>query len=659
MRIRMLGLLVPLVAAACGQSLKPLPPIDGGVADDLAGAQGGELGSGGQDLGTAVIDLAGVNMAGSPVVTITGPAAGVEVSGDKLTVTATVTSPTNTLIAANTVAVLITPPGGAIVTQPMQLTATANTWTADVDIATVPSGMATFTVTAADITGKIGSAQGTYVHDHGPTITFVKPTAATARGTLSVEIIVDDPLHPITMLSQVQAGIRAPSDITLAQVAGAVPFRVAANVDLNSYNPTLDGPQVLTCTATNSKGTKQSALKQFTVDNAGPTIVIKTPAAGSFVGGVTEVQADITDLSGVNPTSVIAVFGGNLATAIALTRNDPMSNTYTGFFDVRSLGKSYVYADVSVRADDLLGNHGELGEQVIVDNTPPWMTMDGSIQMRVAKLDANKQPECSNLFSPLGPALTDHPAYDGQIANQIVTLRARIEDKGNSAPGLITGQFSGLDASTVTLYAIPSTAGAVLAVDTDNDGICDDVNPTLIPTSDVTMSGEALALAMSPLAQNTGTPDYQPAAGTPTGCSHIGDAGTTVPPDALCISTGLTFTLPWNDVVPPIFSIGPITANQCAGYQVDSLNHLPEGPTCVLARAVDKAGNQMVSYPLHICIDRGGGKCTPFTFNATDCTGKWDKVQQKLVAGTCNAGVQGTDTFYTSGEVRDLWLITH
>ncbi len=666
MRLGRFACLLPLVAiTACGQTLKPLDQFDAGPGADLSGVQedGGLLQG---DLGSAQVDMTGFNTAGSPVVTITVPAAGTEISGDTLTVTATVTSPTSTLIASGSVQVTITPPGGGVVNQPMQPGAMANTWTADISIAAVPSGMATFTVSAADIAGKLGSAQGTYLHDHGPTITFVKPTAATAKDTLSVEVIIDDALHPITMLSQVKAGIHSPGDITLTQIAGATPFRAAANVNLNNYNPTLDGPQVVTVTATNSKGTSQTARKQFTVDNSGPVIVIDKPAGGSFVGGVTTIQATITDLSGVNPASVVAVVAGNLANTVSLTRMDPMSNDYVGFFDMRALGTNkYVYAEVSVRADDTLGNHNETGEQVIVDNTPPWLSMDGSMQMRVGKYDANNNIECSRLFAPLGPP-SDHPAIEGQTVQQVITLRARVEDQGNKAPGLLETHISGLDPSTVTLFAVPFTTGTVLAVDTNGDGICDDVNPTLIPTTNVSMSGEALALAMSPLANGAGSADFRldaansPPNTPPAGCAEVGDQATTAPPTPMCaITSGMTFALPTNDAVGAVWSIGPITSTQCAGYQVDSLNHLPEGPTCVITRAVDKAGNQMVSYPLHICIDRNGGKCTSFTPNATDCTGKWDKVNQMLVPGTCTRGTPGTDTFPTSGEVRYLFSIVH
>ncbi|MCU1280259.1 MAG: hypothetical protein JWM53_3805, partial [bacterium] len=559
MRLSRFALVVPLLAAACGQSLTPFQPIDSGLpTDDLSMTGGGGDGGTPADLGMAMIDMTGFNQAGSPVITITAPTATTEVPGDTLTVSATITSPTSTPIKSDTVLITITPPGGAIVTAPMSLTSTANVYSGHIDISSVPSGNATFSVSAADTAGLKGSAAGGFIHDHGPTIVFVQPSAATGRGQIVLEAIVDDTLHPITMLSQVKAGIRAIGDITLTQVAGATPFRVTATIDLNSFNPSLDGPQLITVQATNSKGTRTTATKQFTVDNAGPAITITTPAAGTFVGGVIQIQATITDLSNVDDSTVVAVFGGNLSTSVKLTRPDLVSHVYSGFFDVRSLGKKYVFPELSVRADDTLGNHGDLGEEIIVDNTPPWMNMNAAIQMRVSKPDASKAPECSNLFSPLGPfnptaGVHGEATKEGDVVQQIVTLRARIEDHGNFASGLLKEQISTLDPTSITLYAIPDTAGAVLAVDTDGDGECDDVNPLLIPTSDVTMSGEALSLAMAPLARGAGLPDYRSAPGTPAGCAEIGDTGTTTAPDRLCDGTSMSYVLP--SVTDPLGAI--------------------------------------------------------------------------------------------------------
>ena len=270
--------------------------------------------------------MAGFNQAGSPSVTITSPTATTEVRGDTLTVKATITSPTNTPLKADSVQITITPPGGSVATASMSLTPTANLYSGTIDISAVPSGSASFIVSAEDAAGRKGSATSGYIHDHGATITFVQPSAATAHGHVTIEAMIDDALHPITLLSQVVGSIRTSGDVTLTQVAGATPFRVTAIVDLNSFNPTLDGPQLITIAATNANGTRTTGSKPFIVDNAGPTITIMTPAAGSFVGGVVQIQASIVDLSGVNDASVVAVFGGNLATSVVLTRPDAMTH---------------------------------------------------------------------------------------------------------------------------------------------------------------------------------------------------------------------------------------------------------------------------------------------------------------------------------------------
>ena len=177
------------------------------------------------------------------------------------------------------------------------------------------------------------------------------------------------------------------------------------------------------------------------------------------------------------------------------------------------------------------------------------------------------------------------------------------------------------------------------------------------------MSGEALALAMAPLAKGAGSPSYvfdaanSPPNTPPAGCAEVGEAGA-APPTRLCAGTNMYYVVPpFTDPTGAVFSIAPVSNTECVGLQLDSLNRLPEGPTCVITRAVDKAGNQNVSYPLHICIDRGGGLCATFTATASDCTGKWDKVKQMLLPGTCNPPTALSTGFPLSGEVRDLSLV--
>src|SRR3954464_14513473 len=83
MRLNTLGLLVPLFAAACGQSMQPFVPFDSGIpGEDMAGGGGG-----GSDFSFAPPDLAGADFAGStpdttgPLITYVKPMAGSFVGG--------------------------------------------------------------------------------------------------------------------------------------------------------------------------------------------------------------------------------------------------------------------------------------------------------------------------------------------------------------------------------------------------------------------------------------------------------------------------------------------------------------------------------------------------------------------------------------------------
>src|SRR4029079_18282478 len=121
----------------------------------------------------------------------------------------------------------------------------------------------------------------------------------------------------------------------------------------------------------------------------------------------------------------------------------------------------------SIRADDLLGNNGEVAIEIVVDNTPAQVELDPP-KMRLGELGSGKL-KCSQLFDPVG----GESANDGQIVPQIITIKSRIEDRGNNAPGLLVERFSGIDAKSVALYVmpavLPSMGNRALAVDTNGD----------------------------------------------------------------------------------------------------------------------------------------------------------------------------------------------
>lgn len=380
--------------------------------------------------------------------------------------------------------------------------------------------------------------------------------------------------------------------------------------------------------------------------STGPTITFVKPLSGDFVSGVFEVVATVDDPCGVVDSSVIAEFGNNANAVVTLTRLD--SKTFGGTFDVRTLAPNYVLAAISVRARDSIGLQAQAGEEVVVDIVKPWMTMNAAVKMYVAKHDPSLNFECSRQFAPLGSDAT----VEGQVVPQLITLRTRIEDHGNEAPGLAVERFSGVDPNSVQLFVIHDDGMTPLAVDTDNDTFCDDVNPLLIPTAGpVMMQNQALSLQMVPIPAS-GTPDYELQASTPpAGCAEVGDSATTMPPPRLCAATPLTFALTYPNLamtpLPAIWTLPPVKAGDsadCVGFQLDAANQLPEGPACVITRAADNVGNVQVSFPLHICIDFGNNKCTGFTPTQSHCTGVYDKATMMLKAGTCTAPPQATPT---------------
>jgi hypothetical protein len=271
--------------------------------------------------------------------------------------------------------------------------------------------------------------------------------------------------------------------------------------------------------------------------------------------------------------------------------------------------------------------------------------------MRVATKLGTGQYQCSVAFDPVGAESTN----DGQTILQVASFKARIEDEGNNPPGNLVVRISTIDPNTVKLVVIPTPGNAgVLAVDTDGDGFCDDVDPNLVPTTGmVSASNQSIQPQMVPLL-DTGTPNYFTSGAAPANCDILGDPGATQPPPLLCSASGttMTYALHYAETnLPAIWSLPVVasTPTQCVGAQLDTLNSLPEGPACVAVVARDKAGNHNVSAPLRICINRGGNLCNAFVATA-NCTGTYNPVTKVTSTTPCTPNAE----FPASGEVRRL-----
>ena len=638
------GLMLGLVLAGCNKERNFFEfPDMPGYTDD-GGNPSLDLSSAKLDGPTLAFDLLDSNDPMGPTITILSPVAGGEVQYDTLEVTAMIVAVNGSSIDAGSVELSIpAQQAGKLETATMSLTAVPNVYRGQLSIAYIPSGSSELSVSARDIVGRQSIATSTYLHDGGPVLTFVLPKDMTAKGSVNVELTVDDKLHPINDEAMVRVGVRSLGDVKLQIVPGSVPLRLTGVIDFSQYSPDLDGEQLIAAEATNVKGTVGRAQQGFLVDNLGPELSIVEPAAGVFIGGIVEIKATITDVSEVIDSSVIAVFANDPTFTVDLTRVG-VTNAFSGQFDVRQLGKQVVLPTLSVRAQDKLGNESEIAEVIVVDNEPPGVSLDPP-DVRMVKI-VDGQRVCSVLFDPLGKGEFD-PPDDGTIVKQVFSVRARIQDRGNRAPGLAEERPSLIVAGSVDLFAIAGNEGP-LVVDTDGDGKCDSINPLLLPSTKATGPGEALSIRMTQI-QPGGDADY-PGALTESlaaGCNVMGEDGDSPGPLCSLGTTKMTVSISYAGGEPALWTIPPLAVG-CLGLQLDTLNRLNEGPTCVAVRARDAAGNPGVSLPLRVCIDRGGGKCAGFNLgSAPNCTGTFNPLSNTVSQIPC----LDAQPFQASGEI--------
>lgn len=643
--MKRLVLLSCLALAACGgSSVKTVETFD------FAGYDGMVVPNDLAKSDQATTDLAVSPKA--PVVTLVSPATSTTFTGNSLPLLVHVTSPAGNVISAVAAAL-----DGAIPPVSLAVNGTTGDWSAPVDVALLASGTHTIVVTAADSTSLSGTLSLTYTIDHGPTIVFVSPTAATAKGSVLVKVTVDDPINGNANVV-VTASVRN-TNVPLTPVASTTPPEFDGTITFNAYTPPLNGLQLITVTAKNTTtGAVAMKSQAFTVDEQGPSIVIQNPVKDLFAAGVITVQALVTDdVSGVNDSSVFVVFGGDAMNfKVALTADpDPNKHLYTGIFDIGSLGTTtYVTPSVAVTALDKIGNTATTSEQILIDNRPPVFSLDPP-PVRIIKPDNTYGTICTSLFDPVGAETLNDLSNSGQKA-QLLTIRSQIEDEGNTASGQTIIHISGVDPATVQLYVISSIPSQtpIIAVDTNGDGKCDAVNPLLtqVANGSAATVSQYFSLPMVTLV-TVGTPNYFGSDSPPFGgCGIVGDAAQTTPAAMLCPGgqTSLSYALQYATTpTPAIWSLSPVTSmvDGCVGAQFDDLNSLPEGNACFVVAGKDKSGNRGISAPLRTCIRRSsmvGHPCD--TWTAPDCTGTYNSKTTTVSATPC------TPLTFPAGQVR-------
>jgi hypothetical protein len=528
-------------------------------------------------------------------------------------------------------------------------------YTGKISLGALPTGAYTVTVTAASSGGAMATASADFQIDAGPTVIVNSPVADKHYKSMVVVEVVFDPgiFGPLQSYSVTVAG----TPVTLTPVGATQPNTYRGSVDFHAPTPPLRGTQLVVATATDNMGRTTEVRLTFEVDEEGPVISMTTPTPEQLTGGVITISAQIIDGAGVLDSSVIAVISDNTSTPAFELHLQPLSpGVYGILFDTARLtkcpqppplptanGTCILYPTLSFRASDTLGNESALGYNFRIDNEAPVSDLDPPMIR-----DRKPTGECSWRFFPhspekyangVGPSYLGDPPHDGAVVPQVFDLRARVEDDGNAPPGTKEIPIAGIDPNATDVFVLDDTS-QVLTVDTDGDGVCDDINPLLVPTT-------------TPPTQNNQVLKIQLAATKPSGdANFFPDTSIAADPTlaGVCISGSdknvplgfcdyqLPIIISYAHLQPAIWGLSPIDNNWCFGSQFDTLaNNIAGGWACIAVRSYDKLGNRGVSRVLRVYVTPDGTPPSGGIGTPPSCTGAYDRGSNTVVPGACSA----------------------
>jgi hypothetical protein len=346
-----------------------------------------------------------------------------------------------------------------------------------------------------------------------------------------------------------------------------------------------------------------------------PEITIVSPAPGTLVSGTVALEVTITDDDGV--ASASATVG---TSTITLTKQ-ANSDTWVGNLNTLPLA-GLIAPTVIVRASDTQGEMAQVGFSLVLDNEPPVASLD-SPRVRTMRLDGTTKL-CSVDFDPLGSDAPD----DRTAVPQLIELRARVRDVPNTGTLNSSLFIPRAGTESVQLFVFDDTSKP-LVVDTNADGVCDAINPTIVPKTTPMLANEAATLtlaAVTPAGDGVYAPDMF--GGSNGALCTAGDQMDSGEP--LCLgeaSTTVAIHTPFTDQ-PEIFGIPPAAGGNCLGFAFDvRASNISEGWACAAVKVTDALGNSSVSAPLRICVDSNGdlsNGCSAWgtvSANPPNCTG--------------------------------------
>ena len=605
---------VAMFGAACGSDDAPPSP---GRADGGPRVDAGEAPDGGADPG----DPDGPTV---ELLAPTAPAAGDYSSGaivveSRLTARCRVTRNATTGEPVDTASITLSASaGGAEVEAPAAPSGAADEYAAVLDLSQLGNGPLAVRCTAMDQAAapRLGADEVSTYLDLGPRIEIASPADGASYGqqvdlsfVVTAQPVADDDTG--AAIASVTATVSG-APITLTETGGGSYFATLV-FDDPSFTPPLDGPVEVQIQAANSRtaaAVTRRAAVEFVADTDGPVLSLESPAPGDLVGGVITISAEVSD-----PTGIESVFA-TVAQTYQVELLQTMGNRYAASFDTRQLSTSWVFPLVELTARDGVGNESSIGRVVALDNRAPLVSLDSpAMREALCLTDGNCETAegliCSNRFDPLGTDAVD----DGETVAALMELRVRAEDLTNGAlaPSVVYVPVAGVETDAVQLFVLDDDTGALL-VDTTGDGVCDDINPALVPATAPGGVTPASVVDLVPVssagavffggddAVYGGDPEMADDACQPK------DPADSSPPAPLCLNSPLTRAIATEYGEPALYTIPPVfSPEQCTGNAFDApAANIADGWACVAAVAEDRLGNRRVSPPLRICVDHDG-----------------------------------------------------
>ena len=529
----------------------------------------------------------------------------------------------------------------------MSLSTMEDEFEAKIDISTLATNSYLWVV-AIDSKGNKNTSLIPFRRDPGPMITILAPKAdERAKSSVSINVVVNyDVVVANDEKLKVRVGstdiamtrkshVKTPNKCPPGKEPGTCGFTGKqvwiGTVVFKDFEPPLTGNQMLTATMENTKGTIGTATRTFFVDNLGPTFNKVSHAAGEIIGGTIKVFAEITDDAGILDSSVKCVFGKSYTKRIIDLIQTATPGRYEALFDARLLGVHELYVVMDFLASDTLGNESHLGLTVILDNGPPVLEMDPPADLHMSKKDKT-DINCSYPMDPVGSDAVN----DLYQVPQVVPMRVRVEDQGNLVPSVGYHWISGIDSKKVILYVLDDTKQP-LVVDSDGDGICDSINPNVIPLGSAPKVGQAVSVQMEGISPSGAADYYNKGTGIlPPPCTAWGSA-TAAPLGNLCLGVPALVVPPARCVAAStvaIYTIPKITTTStsysCMGLPFDFLaNKFDPGWACAAVAAQDKLGNRGVTPPMRVFVNYSSGDICS---TAVDCP-KGEICKELIVKG--------------------------